>query len=68
LFEASKPQAVSDFQSKFTDVDSFLVLLTETLEERVKYSGRSMSSDVLTEVLQKIYVLGAVTQWCWLVI
>jgi len=43
MLEASKPQAVSDIQRKFTDVDAFLVLLTGTLEESVKYSVRNMS-------------------------
>jgi hypothetical protein len=68
MLEFSKPQAFSDSQRRFTHVEAFFVLLTETLEERVKCSVRSMSLEVLTAALQKIYVLREVTQWCWGVI
>ena len=68
MLEASKPQAVCVFQTKFTDVDAFRILLAETLEERVKYSVRNISLEVLTAVLQKIHVLREITHWCWRVI
>jgi hypothetical protein len=53
MLEVSKPQAVSDSQRKFTHFDAFLVLLTETLEERVKYSVRKMILEFVTAVLPR---------------
>ena len=66
MFGISKRQRVSDSQNKFTHVDAFLILLTETLEEEhVKYSVRIMSLEVLTVVLLKIHFVKEVVRCRW---